>query len=371
MFQLPFEGKTVRFLNDQLVVVAGNNPKGCIQILSTYNADSNSDDDVQFRNVGEIQFTSSRINDLEICNETCLAVSSLDFKTGGGTICLIDVNASETNILKHTKTLTNEIDSSAISSLTFDPHHEQLISATEYGNITVWDIKTEKNLISFKADDCGVNKVHYSKSGQIVSIGNSCKSQLRLWDIRTNTLGKTVDDYNSVLKPARSFKHPKSPLESSYIFYSSVCCDPFQPKIVCGTNTGSVIEWDYRSNSNSTSDDFRKQVPLNYYHNLHDNTITNLIYNCYNRNIIFSSSSDGTVKQFLNNNNKNNANFFSSNYSNDSNNALITSTPTECNTLIEDYGAINGLDIIESLGLLSAVSSIGGLWRYNLKQSVM
>eukprot|EP01037_Dinobryon_pediforme_P017251 gene17251-17441_t len=119
------------------------------------------------------------------------------------------------------------------------------LAGREDGTVLSWDLNAGKEVYRFNADACGVKKVQYLRTGQLLTLSSSNGGlntpQLKIWDLRAKdqcifALGrqsKGADKENvDTKRKAR---------------YTCVRSHPIDEKILTGTSTGSVVVWDLRS----------------------------------------------------------------------------------------------------------------------------
>ena len=137
--------------------------------------------------------------------------------------------------------LVTEIHSSALKStcnllILFSP--SLLSLGREDGTVLSWDLNAGKEVYRFNADACGVKKVQYLRTGQLLTLSSSNGGlntpQLKIWDLRAKdqcifALGrqsKGADKENvDTKRKAR---------------YTCVRSHPIDEKILTGTSTGKM-----------------------------------------------------------------------------------------------------------------------------------
>lgn len=160
--------------------------------------------------------------------------------------------------VKYQASTLNGKSSSTFTSLAFNEKNSSILAASnDLGEVIVWDLSRGEQLHRFTADACGINKVKFV-GGQLLTVGKSMNSQLRLWDLRHAP--PIVKDYNYF--PILSLIHPLSrdyykstsvelddqkKLEKGSDHYTCISSDLYeQQKIICGTSSGSIAVWDLR-----------------------------------------------------------------------------------------------------------------------------
>ena len=214
-----------------------------------------------------------------------MAVSSKDVQTNQYFVGILDVDMfSDSYQMKLSSTLQSDIGvKSNFTSLSFYVHQTALASSNELGDICVWDIISEKEINNFCADACGVNKIIYTRAGQLLTAGSSSESQLRLWDTRTNERGMTIT--TCMIK---SCSHPKQSSHESCVDYTTLQTHNSLPIVYCGTNNGQIVAWDLRYDSATPTSIISSHM------NEYD--ITSVLCHPFEENTLISSSLDGTVR---------------------------------------------------------------------------
>lgn len=356
---LPFECKAIKYLNSSTVVVAGNSSHGHLEILRV------DDNDMQeslgnFRNLSELEFPSSFLTDIEVCGvasqaRTLVATANIDYKSKQGYICLIDARVSVDSCpLEVALTLGADDSISSFTSLSFHQHQTQLAAASDIGDVLVFDILSERQVIiracglymghslcnlspylyvptqisRFSADACGVSQVLYTRTGQLLTAGSSSASQLRLWDGRAGS------------SAVRAFSHPPQS-SRPFVSYSSLALHPSLQIVYCGSCDGDVVEWDlrYETGKRDHGASLRTLSP-------HAGRVTSLAYHPSKDDALLSSSVDGTVKESLLP-------------------ATATATAKSEKTWIEETypSSIACTDVHIDYGTLVAASSTGSIWQ--------
>jgi WD40 repeat protein len=190
--------------------------------------------------------------DMEICGVSRLAKSFIAI-ANSDQISLVDV---ETNVSDASMRYTHSLQSTkgcSYSSLSFYNENELLAGANDAGNVTIFDLYTGQELRSFCADSCGINKIEFNKSGQLITCGMGTNAQLHVWDIRSSfgsnntnpSLSSQPPNSNPNPNPSptpsvnisaiRSIKHP-NPNPNPNPYYTSLSSHSLYNKIICGTN---------------------------------------------------------------------------------------------------------------------------------------
>ncbi len=266
-----------RFLGSKdRVILAGNSPNANLQIH--YSSFKNGNEGrKQFLKKSEVTL-SGNCTAMELCGiprqaKTYAAVARVNRQNGQGLIPLVDVETSvnAANLYAHDDKEYALFDNFCpYTSLSFQSDHELLATSTESGEIIVYDLYAGKEVSRVRADPTGVSKVRFTRTGQLVSIGDSgSKAQIKIWDLRSQQragLALSISQQLSsrhtpsssptgVTSGSRSFS-PQPP-SSSAPHYTSVCPHPMQDKIMCGTSSGAVAVWDLRNAASSSCMEFQ------------------------------------------------------------------------------------------------------------------
>ena len=216
---------------------------------------------------------------------------------------------------------------------------------------------------SYEGDLVGINQILYTRTGQLMSIGNANDAQFKLWDSRSvsNKAPYTSYDNSSYSSDSRynmqlvtSYAHP--PLTHSnnsyYTSFTTIHMHPSLPIIYCGTNTGNVIEYDLR---------LPKPEPVSY-HRVHTNTITSIRTHPENDSVLYTSSLDGSVRETLWGN--------LPVYTTTMKSSTVESILIDANStvvLAEPYpAAMVTMDVHVSEGVLAAGSASGCVYEYTI-----
>lgn len=356
--------KAGRFLGSKdRVLVAGNGFNGTavgnkssgttVQVLYS-KFDNEVDGPSHFVPTSELNL-NGRCSDLELCGvprlaKTFAAVTKSNPNTGAGSISLIDVETSiSSSILTEIEAkgdLTSQSSSFCpYSAITFDSNTEILAAATEAGEVILWDMYSGKEISRTIADACGVNKLKFLKTGQLVTVGNSVDCQIKLWDLKVAPTSWTTVFSRGLCKNYQSSSNYASHPSKRHPRYTSLLCHPVQDKIISGTATGSMVVWDLRS-----------EVPVE--HQVQSSRITDSIMHPRQIEHIVSASTDGTVNCFNMNYSTANLGVFGS--------LPSTAAHSDVNTLLTEPASINSLDYDLDSRVIMAVSSLGSFYRMQL-----
>jgi WD40 repeat protein len=128
---------------------------------------------------------------------------------------------------------------SIFTSITSHSNNNQLTACTEFGDVIVHDFSGQE-ITRFNADYCGLNAIKYSPSGDLITLGLSSGGQLSLWDTRMSSSSPSLI---RCLRPP-----PLSSSATAVTYLTSVLSSHRNDyDMICGTSTGSIIQWDTRS----------------------------------------------------------------------------------------------------------------------------
>lgn len=362
---LPISLVSGKFLGSRdRLVVAGNSPSSNVGIQYVVQDDVTGES--FFQNKCEVLFNGV-CTGMEICGVSRLAKSFIAISNtdqggnGNSTIELIDVETDISDAsLRRAHTLSS-VSSSAYTSLSFYSDQEILAAATDSGNVILWDLHTGMEIRRFVADSCGLTKLEFTRSGQLLTCGQSASAQLHIWDIRTNlpesqynqrsasnitsiSATKTMKNFN--ISGVKALKHPIQnigvtafPTYNSMknLYYTSISSQSIYNKIICGTSKGSIAIWDLRS-----------EIISEYQPYSSSSDVTAVFAHPWKQDLLISSSSCGSIK---------------------STDLLINNGINDnSDTIVLEPAAISALDCDRDSGMLLAVSALGGLWRLQLEK---
>jgi WD40 repeat protein len=225
------------------LIVAGDAPNANVQIL--YSHEGGGDGDA-LQTAAELDF-HGHCTDLELCGiarlaQTYGAIALWEPLKGKSSLSLfnIDTQLDHASMQELRGSLYN--DTCAISSITFSPDMEFLAVGTEAGLVSILDIHSGKALSTFKVDPCGVAKVKFMRTGQLITVGESPKAQIKIWDLRA---AAGMDGESGVaMGLSQELSSERGGVSGRT---TCVCAHPVHEKLVSGTSTGEVHLWDLRS----------------------------------------------------------------------------------------------------------------------------
>lgn len=275
-----------------------------------------------------------------------------------------DYHSIDSNVIDYTATCQasdgndKSSPSSSFTSLAFnDDNNTSILAASnESGEVIIWDLNTGKQRSRFTADACGVNKIKFV-GGQLLSVGKSRNSQLRLWDLRQAPPAVQNHSY----QPQLSLIHPLSSnsyqqtivsldnqkaLKKGSDTYTCISSDLYtQQKIICGTSSGSVAIWDVRKCIDN--------VAIVEEYCAHGDQVTSVV--AIEDNVISSSIAGTVINTQINHNRPIDPTDIYNINSNANTTLLREAAPITCLDKIMDY---------RSGDVLMAMSNVGGLFFY-------
>lgn len=236
----------------------------------------------------------------------------------------------------------------AYSAITFDSNTEVLAAANEAGEVTLWDMYSGREISRITADACGINKIKFLKTGQLVTVGNSVDCQIKIWDLKSAPTSWTAVFNRGLCKNYHSSSNYANNPGKRNPRYTSLLCHPVLDKIVSGTSTGSVVVWDLRT-----------ELPLE--HQVQSSRITDSIVHPRHMERVISASTDGTVCSFdMNGANSSNLGVF---------NTLAGNGMPEqsvVKTLLTEPATFCSLDYDLDSRMMMSVSTLGSFFRLQL-----
>jgi WD40 repeat protein len=159
-------------------------------------------------------------------------------QNGNGLLSVYEIPSIEK---QHFRELSHQIklEDSIYTSIASHSNNNQLTASTEFGDVIVHDFSGQE-ITRFNADYCGLKAIKYSPSGDLITLGLSSGGQLSLWDTRLSSHSPSL---------IRCLRPP--PLSSSPTVATSLTSVLTSHRndydMICGTSTGSIIQWDTRS----------------------------------------------------------------------------------------------------------------------------
>ena len=355
------------------IVVGGNSPSAIIQLYLQQQTDLGLGDNFKSQAYGDgfEVYKELMLPNILTCMEICyennndvtgvnpyIAIGTSDNRNGVkddvDTACISLYKCDNTDIIdtgvKYQASSLTSKSSSSFTSIAFNKKNSSMLAASnDLGEVIVWNLSKGEQLHRFTADACGINKIKFV-GGQLLTVGKSTNSQLRLWDLRHAP--PVVKNYNYL--PLLSLIHPFSSnpyhatnveldnqkkLEKGSDHYTCISSDLHeQQKIICGTSSGSIAVWDLRKS--------RDNEAIIEEHKVHLDQVTSAVVVGDN---VISGSISGTV---INTQIKSSYVMNDANVSN--NNMLFReAAPITCVDKIMDY---------RSGDILMATSNIGGMF---------
>eukprot|EP01038_Epipyxis_sp_PR26KG_P015519 gene15519-20947_t len=185
-------------------------------------------------------------------------------------------SAADANGKSNNKFLQSSI---AYTSIAYSSDLEILAISDEIGQVILYSIQSQQEIYRLKVDGNGINKVLFIRTGQLVTVSNSRINPIKIWSIVQE------NDNNIAMALQQSLKLHTFPSLAKQISYSCVICHPIQELLFCGTSEGFVVMYDLKL---GISVDFKP----------HDSKVNDIMIHPSNFDIIFTASSDGTVKCF-------------------------------------------------------------------------
>eukprot|EP01032_Pedospumella_encystans_P018376 gene18376-20922_t len=357
-----FLGSTERF------IVGGNCPSASVQVLQSLEQGS--------QKLGQAAnlHLNGVCSDLELCGvprlaQTFAAVATYSEHGSGSSISMLNVETyHDSTSLAFQSAEALFKDTFNITSISFCSDLELMAVGSESGAVSIIDLYSGKEVSRVKVDPCGVAKVKFTRTGQLVTVGQSSKSQIKIWDLKASAVGNNspamvlsqqlernedteLNTWNATqggprARPGRT---------------TCVSLHPVQEKLVSGTSQGTVQVWDLRSAACLSF------APHTHAH-MQPAAVTDVQVHPRRLDTVLSSSTDGTVRSFDSNNSSNsNSNHFNGFNSRGALTVFGNDAPSEgmYQVICSDPGAINSMDCDNSSDtcVLLAVSSTGSAIR--------
>lgn len=231
--------------SNEKVITGGNAPTANVQILFSQQGNSNQTN--SFAKVSDL-YLSGICADLELCGiprlaQTFAAVALMDPVAHSNSVSMV-------NIETYTDTATLSLrdnngtihkDSFNITSVSFCSDLELMAVGTEAGFVTIVDVYSGQEVSTMKVDPSGINKVKFMRTGQLITVGDSSKSQIKVWDLKAGGTNEPVMTLSQQLSDSAGNGGARRSRTTC------VAVHPVQEKLVSGTSRGLVHLWDLRS----------------------------------------------------------------------------------------------------------------------------
>lgn len=222
------------------VIAAGDAPRANVQIL--YSGEDSNELEVK-----ESLPLYGRCTDFELCGvpriaQTFGAVALWDSSNCKSRVSLLGMETFSSVAQLKDLNLNVYSDTCAISSLSYSADLELLAIGTEAGLVTIVDIHAGVALHTIKADPCGLLKVKFTRTGQLLTVGESTKAQIKIWDLRSSPAAQNKPEI--ALSQSLSEDRLHNAVKGKT---TCICAHPVQEKLISGTSSGIVHLWDLRS----------------------------------------------------------------------------------------------------------------------------
>eukprot|EP01036_Dinobryon_divergens_P030991 gene30991-40321_t len=181
------------------VAIAGNCPYASVEVIyieqETPTFDNNSEGDNVFTKTSGLYLDKGACIDFELCGIPRLArvfgaIAKTNPITLGGSISLVDIHTSyDTSSLESKADEEySQFDSFCpYTSLTFNSNQEVLVAGCEDGAVVSWDMNTNQEIHRFYGDACGVNKVKFMQTDQLITLGSATGRHARQQEVSYHT----------------------------------------------------------------------------------------------------------------------------------------------------------------------------------------
>jgi len=245
-----FLGSTQRF------IIGGNCPSASVQVLQTLEQGNGNQKLGQAANL----HLKGVCSDLELCGvprlaQTFAAVATYSEHGSGSSISMLNVETyHDSTSLAFQSNEALFKDTFNITSISFCSDLELMAVGSESGAVSIIDLYSGKEVSRVKVDPCGVAKVKFTRTGQLVTVGQSAKSQIKIWDLKASAAGNSSPAMvlSQQLERNDDTEHnswgdtPGGP-RARPGRTTCVSLHPVQEKLVSGTSQGTVQVWDLRS----------------------------------------------------------------------------------------------------------------------------
>lgn len=147
--------------------------------------------------------------------------------------------------------------SNHIASMSYFSDYELLAVGTDSGYVILFDLFLGIEVYRFKAGACGINKVKFTKTGSLITVGLSNKNQIKIWDLKSNdclgltqrpvmTLSQQLTYNPSIHRNSNQHQQHQQQYSSSFI--NTIAMHPMiSDKLMSGDQYGQILLWDLRS----------------------------------------------------------------------------------------------------------------------------
>ena len=178
---LPYSIKFARFLGSQnKVIVGGESLHAELQILF-------ASEDSSFSEAASFSFPKQKLSSCELCSisriqKTFLATSTYFPNNGNSSISLVRAETTAKDASLHQHELSSTSSDSIYTDLSFNRDMEYLASVDEVGDLVIWDINYDKEVMRVQGDACGLTSCTFLPSGDILTLGNSSGPHMKVWE---------------------------------------------------------------------------------------------------------------------------------------------------------------------------------------------
>lgn len=194
----------------------------------------------------QVSVENGHAHALEVCGiprlaKTFAALGGANSVTGRGRVDFFDleVGPRAASLQPSDSTLAQSIEHDyPITALSFNGDRETLVGGSEAGQLLVWDLYTQQQVLALQADALRVNKVQFTPSGQVAVAGSTRLSPAKIFDLRSGQVAHTLDAREA--QPSLTSAGPHGVL--------SLQVHPTAQQVFCGDRNGGVAAWDLRTN---------------------------------------------------------------------------------------------------------------------------
>lgn len=245
--------------SNEKVITGGNAPGANLQVLFSQH---NSNGEYSLAKVSDL-YLNGICADIELCSiprlaQTHVAVALMNPVSHCSSVSMVNLETYMDSAMLSFRDSNNCViykDSFNITSISFCSDLELMAVGNEAGLVSIVDLYSGLQLSTLKVDPSGVSKVKFMRTGQLITIGESSKGQIKVWDLKAGarenepviSLAQKLSD-NAPFSGHNHFGSFSS--SSSAARRSRTTCvgvHPVQEKLVSGTSNGLVHLWDLRS----------------------------------------------------------------------------------------------------------------------------